>query len=71
MGLITIKEFADRNGLQHDNVRHKCQRGSYRTAVKIGRDWLIDEDEKNVDRRVKTGRYVRCEEADISGKTRL
>ena len=55
--LITIKEYADRNGLSHANVRHKCQRGSYKTAQKIGRDWLIDENEPDVDRRVKTGEY--------------
>lgn len=55
--LITAKEYAARNGLSHDNVRHKCQRGSYKTAQKIGRDWLIDESEPDIDRRVKTGTY--------------
>lgn len=55
--LITIKEYADRNGLNHSNVRHKCQRGSYASAVKMGRDWLIDEDEPDVDRRVKSGAF--------------
>ena len=58
MALITIKEYAERNGLLHDNVRHKCQRGSYKTAQKIGRDWLIDENEPDQDRRVRTGAYV-------------
>jgi hypothetical protein len=56
--LISIKEYAERNGLRHDNVRHKCQRGSYKTAKKIGRDWLIDENEKDADHRIKTGAYV-------------
>ena len=55
--LITIKEYAERNGLNHSNVRHKCQRGSYKTAQKIGRDWLIDENEPDADRRVKSGVY--------------
>ena len=63
MALITIKEYAERNGLQHDNVRHKCQRGSYRTAQKIGRDWLIDEEEKDIDRRVKAGDYIGARKA--------
>ena len=58
MGLITIKEYADRNGLTHDNVRHKCQRGAYKSAVKMGRDWLISEDEPDIDHRIKTGAYV-------------
>ncbi len=57
MALISIKEYAERNGLQHDNVRHKCQRGSYSSARKIGRDWLIDENEPDADRRVKSGKY--------------
>lgn len=55
--LITIKEYAERNGTTPGNVRHKCQRGSYKTAQKIGRDWLIDENEPYVDLRVKTGEY--------------
>ncbi len=59
MGLITIKEYAERNGLTHDNVRHKCQRGAYKTAVKLGRDWLISEEEVDRDHRVKSGAYVR------------
>ena len=58
MALISIKEYAERNGLQHDNVRHKCQRGSYKTAQKIGRDWLIDEKEAVQCGRIKTGAYV-------------
>lgn len=58
MALISIKDYAARNGLQHDNVRHKCQRGSYKTAQKIGRDWLIDENEQDTDRRVRTGIYI-------------
>ena len=69
MALITIKEYAERNGLLHDNVRHKCARGTYKTAQKIGRDWLIDENEPDADRRVKSGKYVgkkgkKCAEAE-------
>lgn len=55
--LVTIKQYAERNGLNSENVRHKCQRGSYRTAQKLGRDWLIDDQEPDVDRRVKSGTY--------------
>lgn len=61
MALISIKEYAQRNGMTHDNVRHKCQRGGYKTAQKIGRDWLIDEKEANVDHRTKSdGRKARA-----------
>ena len=71
MALISIKEYAERNGLQHDNVRHKCQRGTYRTAQKIGRDWLIDENEADVDRRIRTGKYIgiRRNENDVQNQT--
>ncbi len=58
MALISIKEYAERNGLLHDSVRHKCQRGTYKTARKIGRDWVIDEKEPNKDRRIRSGAYV-------------
>lgn len=58
MALISIKEYAERNGMQHDNVRHKCLRGCYKTAQKIGRDWLIDEDEKDLDHRIRSGAYI-------------
>jgi len=56
--LITCKEYAERNGLSPVSVRHKIERGGFRTAVKIGRDWLLDEDEQNVDHRIRSGKYV-------------
>ena len=62
MALISIKEYAERNGLNHGNVRHKCQRGSYKTAQRIGRDWLIEESEPDVDRRVKSGAFRRTKD---------
>lgn len=59
VALISIREYAERNGLRHDNVRHKCQRGGYRTARKVGRDWLIDSREKNTDHRIRSGIYIK------------
>ena len=58
MALITCKEYAEREGLSPTSVRHKCLRGGFKTAQKIGRDWLIDENEQNIDRRIRTGEYV-------------
>ncbi len=55
---ITIKEFAERNGLEHIKVRHRCELGGYKTARKFGRDWVIDENDVFVDRRVKSGKYL-------------
>ena len=63
MALISIKDYAEKNGLSHDNVRHKCQRGTYKTAQKIGRDWLIDDAEPDTDRRVTSGKYKKAQKA--------
>lgn len=55
--LIPLKEWAELNNLSPVSIRQKCARGSFDTAVKIGRDWFIDKDEPNPDRRVKSGKY--------------
>ena len=49
--LITCKQYAERHGLSPISVRHKCMRGGFKSAVKLGRDWLIDEEEPNIDHR--------------------
>lgn len=51
--LIPLKEYARRNGRANTSVRQMAQRGSFQTARKIGRDWLIDEDEPYPDHRRK------------------
>ena len=61
MALITLKEFAERNGRSADSARQKANRGGFRTAQKIGRDWLIDEDEHYSDNREKSGEYKKLE----------
>jgi hypothetical protein len=33
-------------------------RGGFKTAQKIGRNWLIDESEEWKDHRIKSGKYV-------------
>jgi hypothetical protein len=45
------------NGLNPRYCRRKAARGGYKTAFKMGRDWVIDKNEKNVDLRVKSGKY--------------
>ncbi|WP_369343210.1 hypothetical protein [Bifidobacterium fermentum] len=54
--LIAIAEYAARHGRSPVSVRQKAVRGGFNTAVKIGRDWLIDSDEPYSDRRRSTGR---------------
>jgi hypothetical protein len=58
MALITLKEYALRHGKNPVNAVQKAHRGTFKTARKMGRDWVIDEDEPWSDARIKTGDYV-------------
>lgn len=58
MGLISLKEYAMRHGRDPATFRQKALRGGFKTAQKIGRDWVIDEDEPLEDKRVQSGNYV-------------
>ena len=58
MGMITLKEYAERLGKNPTVVRQKAQRGTFQTAKKMGRDWFIDEEEPYEDARIKTGDYI-------------
>lgn len=53
MAYITLKAWAEREGITPATARQKAGRGALRTVIKVGRDWLIDEDEKNIDHRFK------------------
>lgn len=53
MALISLVEWAERNGVAPVTARQKAQRGGFKTAQKIGRNWLIDEAEKHTDLRKK------------------
>lgn len=57
MGLITLKEYAERMGKPRNTVYRKYQNG-YLHGVKIGRDVFIDENEPYIDARVTTGKYI-------------
>lgn len=57
IGLIPLKEFALRHGRDPATFRQKALRGGFQTAQKIGRDWLIDEDEVLTDHRIRSGNY--------------
>lgn len=48
---ILLAEWARKNGITPDTARQKALRGGFKTARKSGRDWLINENEENVDRR--------------------
>lgn len=50
MANISIREYADRHGVQYASVLQKIRRGNL-NAKKSGSTWLIDENEPYIDRR--------------------
>lgn len=57
MALISLREYAQKHGKHPDTVRQKALRGGFNTAHKIGRNWVIDENEPYSDNRETTGDY--------------
>jgi hypothetical protein len=57
MSLISIVEYASLHGKSPISVQQKARRGEFKTAHKIGRNWVIDKDEPYNDCRVKSGKY--------------
>jgi hypothetical protein len=49
---ITITKYAARHNRSPVTVRQKALRGGFKTARRVGRDWLIDEDEPYTDNRL-------------------
>ena len=58
MAIILLNEYAKRHGRNPTSVTQKAERGTFRTAKKIGRQWFIDEDEPYIDGRVTSGKYI-------------
>lgn len=56
--LISLAEYARQHGREPVSARQMAQRGGFQTARKIGRDWVIDDQEPYPDHRVKTGEYT-------------
>lgn len=53
--LISLAEYAEKNGRKHSSARCMAIRGSFKTARKIGRNWVIEESEPWPDHRYKSG----------------
>lgn len=49
--LISLTEYASRNGRAARSARQMAQRGGFKTAQKIGRNWVIDSEEPYPDHR--------------------
>lgn len=56
MSLIPLKQWAERVGINPATARQKAGRGKL-PAVKVGRDWLIEESTPNTDGRIKSGKF--------------
>lgn len=56
--LISIVEYAQLHGKNPANARQMALRGSFATARKIGRNWVIDSVEPWPDHRIRSGKYV-------------
>lgn len=57
MAMISITEYAKKHGKTPVAVRKKAARGGFKTAQKIARNWIIDENEPYEDLRETTGEY--------------
>lgn len=56
--MIALAEYATNHGKSPVSARQMAARGGFQTAVKIARNWIIDENEPYPDARLKTGKYV-------------
>ena len=57
MAMIPLKQWALNVGIDPSTARHKAARGTV-PAVKMGRDWFIEEDTPNIDNRIKDGKFI-------------
>ena len=58
MALITLKEYAERRGLNAATLRQRILRGGIPEARKMGRDWFVPEDLELTDHRLKDGAFA-------------
>jgi hypothetical protein len=61
--LISLAEYAEKHGVAQVTIRNKALKGGFKTAQKIGRNWVIEEDEPYIDNRIKSGKYKNSSEA--------
>lgn len=59
--LISLAEYAKRNHKDSSSARQMALRGGFKTAYKIGRNWVIDDSEIWPDRRIRSGKYKNIE----------
>ena len=57
-GMVTVAVYAAQHHKNKHLVFDKIKRGEFKTARKVGMQWMLDADEPYIDRRKKTGAYV-------------
>ena len=62
--LISIAEYAVIHGVMQDTIKKRCQRGTFKTARKIGKFWVIDKNEPYIDHRTKHGKNTKEHQPD-------
>lgn len=55
--LISLIQYAEKHGKDSGNARRLAAAGRFKTAQKIGRNWIIDDAEPWPDNRTKSGKY--------------
>ena len=50
---ISLSEYAELHGVTADTIRQRVLRGRHTTAIKVGRNWIIDKNEPFTDKRKK------------------
>ena len=56
--LISLAEYAELHGVTSDTIRQRANRGVFKTARKIGRNWVIDRNEPYIDGREKENKTI-------------
>ena len=62
--LISLVEYAQKHEKDPATARQMALRGGFKTARKIGRNWVIEDSEPWPDRRVKSGKYIKAHGAE-------
>lgn len=58
VGYLTVKETAEKWGINPRTVQTMCNDGRIKSAVKFGKAWAIPDDEiKPIDKRITSGEY--------------
>ena len=68
--LISLTEYAKLHNKDVSTVRRKCMNGGFKTAQKIGRNWVIDSEEPYLDNRIKSGKYINWRKKETSEESK-